>query len=68
MVAKGALDMKLSTDKLAEYDFTTIPYTKRNKAQLNDCRGIKTIFVKPNYILDDSEKNVWGINVEKAID
>lgn len=45
-----------------------IPYTKRNMVQLNNHRGIKTLFVNPDYALDPSDENIWGTNVDEVIE
>jgi hypothetical protein len=43
------------------------PYTIRNKVWLNDLRDIDSIFVTSNYILDNIEKNILGMDVDEVI-
>ena len=43
------------------------PYTIRNKVWLNDLRDIDSIFVTKNYILDHSENNILGTDINEVI-
>lgn len=44
------------------------PYTIRNKVWLNDMRDIDTIFVTKDYLLDSSEKNVLGTDIDEVME
>jgi len=43
------------------------PYTIRNKVWLNDLIDMDSVFVTSDYILDSSEKNVLGVDINKVI-
>lgn len=44
------------------------PYTIRNRVWLNDLRDMDTIFVTGDYILDNSEGNILGVDIDEVIE
>ena len=44
------------------------PYTIRNKVWLNDLKEIDSIFVTSDYMLNDSECNILGTDINEVIE